>query len=495
MAVTDTDQRPRHTVVEPAPLLDGEATTTPQAGRTDWLIRVILPYLALLAAAAVLVRQSLRPLSNSDTWFHLRAGEEILRHWNLANPQPWTPFEHPSGWTLTQWLPEVVATSADHVFGLSGVAWLWALGMLLLLVCVYLTCRARATPLPAALVAATSVVAMAPTLSARPQLISFILLSVFTFAWLRTAQDLKARWWLVPMSWVWACCHGMWVSGIIVGLAVCAGLALDPATRRRAGRLALVPLMGAAVTALTPIGPRLLLSPFEVGKVTGYISEWGPPSFRDPAPMAAALMLAVVAISWMRRAEVAWPKLFVLAVAGGWLLLSGRTVTLAAIMTAPLLAEVLQSWLPHDRSRITRREQSVVALGLVVSLAVAALLLAVQPARAGGVPLGLDTTLTALPRGTVVLNDSGGGGWLDWRYPQVDPVMDGRIDAYEPAYIDRYLSALSVEQGWERFVTSTRATAALLPEHSPLATALQQRLNWTVTGNDAGFVLLVAPQA
>ena len=49
--------------------------------------------------------------------------------------------------------------------------------------------------------------------TSRPQLVSFVLLPVVLAAWLQTERDLKPRWWLVPLMWVWSLCHGFWFIG------------------------------------------------------------------------------------------------------------------------------------------------------------------------------------------------------------------------------------------------------------------------------------------
>ena len=47
----------------------------------------------------------------------------------------------------------------------------------------------------------------------RPQVISYLLVAVTVGAWLRTRDDGRLRWWLVPLAWVWAMLHGMWPIG------------------------------------------------------------------------------------------------------------------------------------------------------------------------------------------------------------------------------------------------------------------------------------------
>ena len=73
-------------------------------------------------------------------------------------------------------------------------------------------------------------------------------------AWLRTADDGRARWWLVPLTWLWACSHGMWFVGVVIGVVALARA--RSSTGRARGRawlrLALVPLASLAAAAADP---------------------------------------------------------------------------------------------------------------------------------------------------------------------------------------------------------------------------------------------------
>lgn len=154
-------------------------------------------------------------------------------------------------------------------------------------------------------------------------MLSDLLLAVTLAAWLRTARDLRPRWWLVGVSWLWASCHGMWFSGVVLGVVVVAGLQLDRrADRRTALRLATVPLLSVLAAALTPVGPRLLAAPLAVGEISGYITEWAAPSFRESGPATAPAMVGIVVAAWARTGGVPWHRVLLLATAAGWILLS-----------------------------------------------------------------------------------------------------------------------------------------------------------------------------
>jgi hypothetical protein len=108
-------------------------------------------------------------------------------------------------------------------------------------------------------------------------------------------------------------------------------------------------------------------------------------------------------------------------------------------------------------------------------------------------PIALNSKLSALPAGTKVLDDYFLGGWLLWRHPDLDLVIDGRTEVYAISHVESYVDARHVDRGWDKFVRSTKATVALLETGSPLATAMQQRLHWTPDGSAAGYTLLRAP--
>ena len=450
--------------------------------------------LLILGLMGMAVRHGLRPIGDPDTWWHLRLGDDIWHSWNLTDPAPWTRFAT-QDWVATQWLPEVVASRVEHFFGLPGVVWLFCAGLVLITAVLYLVCRGEADVLAATVATLVAFLGMSATLTPRPQLVSFILLLIVTSAWLRTARDLQPRWWLIPVSWLWACSHGMWFSGVAVGAVVIVGLILD---RRIRGaitlRLLAIPIASLLLAGLTPAGPRLLLSPFTVAGITQFITEWAPPSVHDLSPAATAAMIAVVAVTWARGRPVAWTQVALLLLATCWALLSARTVTLAAAMTAPLMAAALQSLLPDQAPRISRREVVALGAGFVTVLAVVTLLLPGSTGTPANVPNGLNAALDRLPPHTVIFNDFKLGGWLLWRHPRLEPVIDGRAEAFPNSQFEGYVKTSQVGTGWEGFLETTSSTYALVEGQSPLATALDERLHWRSLGTADGYVLLAAPR-
>lgn len=453
--------------------------------------RALLSAVALAGIAVGFLRVLRQPLTDPDTWWHLRAGEYLTQTHQLVGPEPWVRFSS-RPWVLHEWLPELVVSQLARLGGLPAVAWLYYAGLLAVVFTLFVVCRRQAALLPATLATVAGMLGMSASLSMRPQLVTFVLIAVVTGTWLQVSEDLRPRWWLVPLSWLWACSHGMWFTGPLVGIAVVVALLAE---RRLSGRQSLrllsVPLLSVVVAGLTPAGPSLLSAPLSVNTYARYVTEWTAPSIQSMPPAVTVGMAALVVLVGLRTGRrMPLPQLAILALGVGWALLYARTVAVGAAMLAPLFAMSLHSVLPQSARGASFRERRALAVGVASCLGLAAVLACSSPTQPGNVPNALDPELDQLPSRTVILNDYVLGGWILWRHRQLVPVVDGRTEVYDPAYLDAYGRAVSASDGWEGFLGRTGATYALLTAHSPIATALTERLNWSVLGQDDGYVLL-----
>lgn len=456
------------------------------------LVRTWIP---LAITALLLVRfaaAALSPLRDPDVWWHLRLGEEFRGNWSLHEPGQLSSFAT-HDWVPTQWLPEVVASWTNDRFGLPGVAWLFGLALLILVLTIYSVCRQRADILPSAVATALALATASASLSPRPQILSFTLLAVSVGAWVSFERGGRPPWWLIPVTWVWAMCHGMWFSGVLVGgCAVLAALFQHTVPPQRLARVALIPIASLAVAAMTPAGPRLLLAPFTVGERRTMITEWQPPTWGDGQLWVALSMFALIALLFLKRRPT-WFELGLTALALIWMFTSLRTVALAGVMLAPVLSARIQLLL-GDRARVTRAEPWLLGTVAVICLAALAVLTPKTADRPDDVPLALVQQLDALHPGTPVINTWTLGGWLEWRHRDLDPVVDGLADAYTVEHLRGYIRMLQLHPGWEDYVAATEAETALLTaDDFELADALESELGWRQVGEADGTRLLVAP--
>src|SRR3954468_3842806 len=104
------------------------------------IVRVVLPALLLATVLLVVVIDFAGPLSNPDTFFHLRFGREFLDGWSLRHPGHVTSWAT-ADWVPTQWLPQEVMAQLESWFGLPGVAWYAGFQFIALTLALYLIAR------------------------------------------------------------------------------------------------------------------------------------------------------------------------------------------------------------------------------------------------------------------------------------------------------------------------------------------------------------------
>lgn len=448
-----------------------------------------LPLVLLLTTFAVAVRFASAPLSNNDTYFHLRFGSEFLAGWSLGQPGSVTPFATRE-WVPTQWLTQVAMAGMEDWAGLPGVAWLFGTWLLALVLSIYVLVRREAPPIVAVAVTVFTLIGMHSGLSARPQVLSLVLAAVVTSAWLSSARDGRPRWWLVPLTWLWAMVHGMWPVSIVIAIAACAGLALE---RRLSPRLALVPVACAAVAAATPVGPSLYGAVLLVGSRAEYFSEWQSPDFTTHQPLVVGLMLALLLTMRLRGAPTPWHEVALIMVAGMAAVYSYRTVPIAAVIVAPLLARSLVTLAPQlRRTGVPRTERLVVGLGALTSLAALALVVPHTADEPASDSAALEARLDALPEGTPVLNEWNFGGYLMWRHPQLHLVMHGYGDTFSSDELERNSVIGQLDPGWRREVDRLDVDHALFGQESRVTYALRQ-LGWEAVSTSDTAVLLRRP--
>jgi hypothetical protein len=446
-------------------------------------------------ALGVTTLLGVRAISDPSPWLHLRVGQFLLGGGRFGFPDPWAPFATRT-YVPTEWLPAIVGYLTYEHFGAPGIAWLRCAGILAVFTALVWTTRMVAGGVIAVAAAFVALMGAYDGLTERPQMLSLLFLAITLGAWWRTTEDLRPRWWLVPATWIWACSHGLWLVGIGVGALIVCGLACDKRINgQELRKLLLVPLVSLCTAALTPLGPKLLLAPFTVGSnARDFVGEWQSPSIRQPVTVITLLMIGFVLIAWARSiAKPQWWQVLLLVTSLVLALAMARTVAVAAVLAAPLLAQELQRPMAMRFTRPKRRTQLS-----WLALSAAALVIAVPLASARaqdpqGVPVHLMAQLRQIPTGTRVVATGDVTGWLLWSAPNLKPVEDLRVEVYAPAYIRRYIEAMAAGPDWRGFVRDTGATVALLDQDSPLATALRDRAGWHMVGSDAGYLLLRRP--
>lgn len=455
--------------------------TVTAAGRSKHSRGLWPVWLGGAVLAAWLIR--LRSEPDVDLWLHLRVGKELRAgQWFGVLPDPLTALAD-EPYRPSQWLAQVGAIVVEQATGIAGIHVLRALAVLAVAALVYLAARVWARPQESAVVAVLTTLGTSAGWGERPQLLGLVLLALAVLLWSRTLVDGRPRWVLVPLSWLWACCHGSWVLGVAAGVVVLVALAVERNRPSVAWRR-LTAVVGGSVLAagVTPLGPALLLDPFRVGATArATVNEWQTPSPGNPL-LVLVVLLGVAALG--RAARSRDLPVVVLAAAGIVIAASSvRTIAVGALFVAPALARSLRHG--EDTPR-TRREWLPAVVGGILLLAVPGVVWA-SPTQ-GPLAGKVDRAVAALPAGSRVAVDAFASGWVVWAHPEVEPLRDLRVEVYSPPVAQAYETFFRAGPGWQDYADRQEVTALLVRAGEPLDDAAAAG-GWRRTAADDRFVL------
>jgi hypothetical protein len=92
-----------------------------------------------------------------------------------------------------------------------------------------------------------------------------------------------------------------------------------------------------------------------------------------------------------------------------------------------------------------------------------------------------------------VVDDWGWGGYLMWRYPQLDLLMHGYGDTFTAGELQRNSDIEALAPDWDNELKATGCTIAVLRPTSALIYALRHQEHWAVVHESATIVELRAP--
>lgn len=471
-------------------------------------------------------------LGDGDTGWHLRTGEWILAHGQVPNRDIFSFTRAGQPWFAWEWLWDVIFGWLHLHAGLAAVLVGSSLVLALTFALLFRLALWKYGNAPVAL--AVTLAAAAGSTGhwlARPHLFTMLFTVVFYTVLERSRRDpaggARLLWILPPLTVLWTNLHGGFFVGVLLVAAYAAGdfgvvlreagTAERSAAFRRGRRYLLTAAACGAMTLLNPYGYKLhahILSYLANDFYRGNILEFQPLNFQTPQTRYFEILLflgAAAAFEDLRRWRLRWPLLF--AIWAHLSLYSARNVEIFVLLATPPAAGILRRilcgvplarctpWLKRalndvrelteewsNFDRVPRWHLASVAAVLLL----AATLYAPQappsyraefdsrsfPAAAAGV-----LEKTGLYSGVFTV-DLWGGYLIYRQYPRVRVFMDGRSDFYGAEFAKKYIEAMGVQSGWERYLGRYGVDTVLLPPDAPLAGALKQSSAWRLVYDD-----------
>jgi hypothetical protein len=467
---------------------------------------------------------------DSDTGWHIRTGEMILRTGSLPHTDPFSFTRGGTPWFAWEWLSDVLMGAVHQTAGLTGIAMLYALAIA---AGVWLWFRLNWDVAGNFLLACALASPMLSTCNihwlARPHVFSWVFFLAAVrfcerlFAPLSRAQmvavaigaalwtNIHASFFFAPLiPLVWAL--GTWVRGWI----------WEPDVQPRPLRGYLqMSAIAAAATLLNPYGWQLHLHVARYlldRDLLDRIGEFQSFNFHAegalPITIALAIAMAGAVCSLARRRPEHFMLSALLVVTA---LRSARALPLVALLSLPLangaitgslasarglapaVRRFLDSFLTYgERLRLLDARNSGALAGAAACLLFAFIMKAPGIVAATGFPadqfpVAAASTLGGLPLQARVFAPDKFGGYLIYKFNGTRKVFfDGRSDFYGAGFLKNYGRIVQVRPDWESLFAQFRFTHALLPNNYSLVGVLRQQ-GWKQMYSDSTATLLEAP--
>lgn len=307
----------------------------------------------------------LRPLTDNSFFTHLATGRIILDSGSVPSADPYTFTAHGASWLVQSWLASVLYATVERLGGATGLRLLMGCTAAVLAGLAWrLTRPAESVVLRLAL-GAVFVAVGAQLWAERPLMLGLVALACVVLA---TDGALDPRW-LIPIGWVWVNVHGSFPLGIVYVAVVAVGVRLDGARPTRELRVLAWLTAGVVLGAVGPLGPAVLLFPFELlqrQEILRNVIEWRAPTFDSLSQRMFLLQLGLASLALVRRPS--YRSGLVVAVFGATALLGVRNLPVASLVLLPVLASAAPSWGALRSTARTPFAGALAAGGLVVAL-------------------------------------------------------------------------------------------------------------------------------
>ena len=484
-------------------------------------------------AAAVLPRASW-PLMDGDVWWHIRAGEEVLRTGSVPHVDIWSIVGAGRPWTSQDWLANVLL-AAGNSLGPWGQTALSLLFGALTALAFWILWRAIAFRVPgigwaSRLVWLSIGLALAgPVMGVRVQVLDLLMATLVIWTCWRYLVDPRRRWLigLPVVAAAWANLHAGWPLLFLIGGAVLGGEALDRLVRRQLlgpatlswvqlRDLGLALVVAAAALVLNPNGIGLYAYPFDTVGITAlsrYVMEWFPATLDTlfGQLLAGFALVAVVPTLLLGRRRLRTADALILV---GLTLLAYRAIrflllvgpigaAIAAVVLAPMLAEtrlgrrVAPTLARLSLPAVGRRGAVHAAIaGLLLVAGIGVALARTSPTQqateiARVLPADAVAWLDAHEPGTRIFNRYEWGGYIGQHRPDRPIFMDGRADVYGDELLQMYVSIIGVRGDPQVELDRYGVDYAVFPPDTPLGHWFDASARWERVYSDATAAIWV----
>jgi hypothetical protein len=269
-------------------------------------------------------------------------------------------------------------------------------------------------------------------------------------------------------------------------------------------------LLMLVAVCVNPYGPKMLLYPFKtvsIGVLRDYIQEWQSPAFHSISvqPFAWLMFLTFGAVGASRK-RLAFIDFTLVSLFFYLGLLAGRNVALFSLVAPMVLtrhaAPVLEGLttahgIQASESRPLSKRMAGLNIIILILLVVAVVFKVslIYPEKINiaafrdNLPFGaVDYIKDNKPEGKL-FNPYNWGGYLLWGLQDYPVFVDGRTDLYNDEIINKWITVVRVDDGWQDILQEYDINLVLIEPDSLLDRTLIQEQSWEAVYRDGISVI------
>lgn len=429
--------------------------------------------------------------NDGDVSWHLATGQWILDHRAIPTTDPFSFTWAGKPWVPIEWLAEVVMALAYAAAGYSGLAALVTAALMILHGIVFFNAARSQHPWVAAGTVAAMDVVLIPMMLARPHLIAWAFVALWTWWMLRARDQDRAPPLAAPLLMVaWANLHGSFAIGLVIAAVFGLEALLESKDKARAlKQWAIFGIACALAVLVNANGLAGVLHPLKIAnlEMLPLISEWKPSS-PNVTPFFFGVLAAVAALVLWRRPRMHVVRWLLLLFLLGMAMLQVRHQAVFAIVAAMLLPAAFAKG--AARALASRRFAITIAAAGLVFIGIRALMPIALPENERN-PWRLIAAVPKELRAQPVLNGYSMGGPLI--LSGIRPYVDGRGDMYGDELVIDYKRITDGDPAaFAASVQRWRIRWAILPtRYDKLVMLLDRSPEWRRIHQDEAGVIYV----
>lgn len=489
---------------------------------------------AVIVCAALAAWVVYFPLTNTDIWWHLAAGREMVRRKAFLYTDTFAYSSSETGWIDVHWFFQLVVYFLHSVGGVALLVWTKILAVFVAVIVISYAqkdkwCRFFTASLMVVLLYhARYLVLMRPILIT----IMAMVLYITVLERYSTARNRRVLLWLIPVQLVWTNSQGLFILGPVILGCYWLGELIKTLLGRSDGlqnrgtfgshvNLTVALLVIVLSTLVNPYGIQGALFPFKLfERIDPSYANIYSRNISENIPLMSLegldrrymyVVFAVTAIALigfvLNRKKVRWSHVLLTLAFFSLAYMAKRNILLYFVVVAPVLAANLAD----IRIAVSRRN---LRKGRVLHLTVSGILMALiahsaySHARVVGhypsrtmvspfrVPRKAVEFLQKNPAPGALFNTVRYGGYLIWKlYPSREVFIDGRLIIRSAEFFAGYLAVCSnPEENFPALARRFAITHVLLPtavyqQCMPLVKFLYEHEQWKVVYADGSSIL------